>query len=283
MTAPANPKKFLLSLCVFIIPFSALTLSAEESLKRFNKKNDLLLAHFDSKTDVDDIHSIAAFATIVANEDFADLNYHAVAGAYGIQEGLYVPANELFTMAFDKNWSDAHTNFDQAVSEVHKLTTETLISGGDVWIAECGQSDFTAAVVGKIHATHPAIDTQHRIHLVQHSNWNQDAADPQKLQFVKTATDYHKIPDGNATGNGTSGFNTELRIDWSKSIKDPHLTEIWKTAVAIANRYNGKDGRYLNHAISAGGFDFSDTAEVVWILELENVPDAPAFFTVFGY
>jgi hypothetical protein len=46
----------------------------------FNLKKDLLLAQYDCKTDVDDLHSVAAFATILANPEFSGINYHAVAG-----------------------------------------------------------------------------------------------------------------------------------------------------------------------------------------------------------
>src|SRR5690606_29816020 len=121
--------------------------------------------------------------------------------------GLYVPANELFEAAFGDRWSDAHTDFDQALAEVTALISKTLADGGDVWIAECGQSDFTAAVVQKLQSTHPDLATKSRLHVVQHSNWNESSATPKKLQFVKVHTDYHKIPDGNAVGNGTPGFN----------------------------------------------------------------------------
>ena len=39
----------------------------EDTLGRFSKEQDLFLAHFDSKTDVDDIHSVAAVATMLAD------------------------------------------------------------------------------------------------------------------------------------------------------------------------------------------------------------------------
>ncbi len=290
MSKPATPSKStflnsnwrLLGVCALILSAACVSLSAEDSGNRFDKETDLLLAQFDSKTDVDDIHSVAAFATIVASEEFSELNYHAVAGAYGIQEGLYVPANELFSMAFGDHWSDAHSDFDQAENEVYALALNTLNSGGDIWIAECGQSDFTAAVVRRIKSSHTNFDTRKRIHVIQHSNWNQDSAAPEKLKYVKEHTSYQKIPDGNATGNGSPGFRTEQPIDWTRYIKDPRVSKIWETAIAIANRYNGQEGRYLNHAISEGGFDFSDIAEVAWILELEDVPDAEAFFAKFG-
>ncbi|HEY5918605.1 MAG TPA: hypothetical protein VIU13_14410, partial [Chryseolinea sp.] len=71
---------------------------------RFNVEADLLLAQFDCKTDVDDLHSAAGLSTLLSNSDFSKIKYHAVAGTYGTQEGLYVPPNELFQLAFGNSW-----------------------------------------------------------------------------------------------------------------------------------------------------------------------------------
>ena len=85
---------------------------------RFNVEKDLLLAQFDCKTDVDDLHSAAALSMLLSNSNFSKVKYHAVAGTYGIQEGLYVPPNELFQLAFGKNWTDAHENVESAIKQV---------------------------------------------------------------------------------------------------------------------------------------------------------------------
>lgn len=116
----------------------------------FDAETDLLIAHFDSKTDVDDVHSVAAFATILASPQYSHLHHHAVAGACGIQEDLYGPAEERFEAAFGEHGSDAHHDFDHARTEVSALVAKTLRTGGDVWTAECGPSDFTAAMVRAI-------------------------------------------------------------------------------------------------------------------------------------
>ena len=65
----------------------------ENMLGWFDKSKDLFLPQFDSKTDVDDVHSIAAVGTVLSDPRFADVNFPAVAGAYGTQEGEYVPSN----------------------------------------------------------------------------------------------------------------------------------------------------------------------------------------------
>ncbi len=254
-----------------------------QSTSRFDLQKDLLLAQFDCKTDVDDLHSVAALATLLSHSTFTSVKYHAVAGAYGIQDGLYVPPNELFQLAFEEeNWSDAHQNIDTAVSEVYLLIKNVVNNGGDIWIADAGQSDFSAALVKKIKIELPQIKTTDRIHIVQHSNWNEEVTSPEALNYVKAQTDYHKIPDGNATGNGTPGFRSPEFKDWRKYIKDNRLEKIWTLATAISTEYNGKDGRYNNEAVASGGLDFSDLSETCWIMGIENIQDTREFFETFA-
>jgi hypothetical protein len=255
---------------------------APQSLGRFNVENDLFLAQFDSKTDVDDIESVAAVATILADPRFSEVRYHAVAGAYGIQGGLYVPANELFELAFGSNWSDAHNDYERALGEVSALVTETLNSGGTVWIADAGQSDFSADVVRQMEKILPGIDLKERIHVVQHSDWNEEVTDPEKLAYVKATASYHKIPDGNAVGNGTPGFRTDEPVAWREYVTSSREQQIWELAIAIANRYNAKDDRYDNTAIGGGGMDFSDVSETCWIFGFAGLSDAEAFFREFA-
>jgi hypothetical protein len=249
---------------------------------QFNKEKDLLLAQFDCKTDVDDLHTVAALSTLLADSDFENINYHAVAGAYGMQEGLYVPPNPLFRAAFGDNWTDAHADFEKAVENVKAIVKPILANKGDIWIADAGQSDFSAALIKAIQNDLPDIDTKHRFHVVQHSDWNEEVTTPECLQFVKTHADYQKIPDGNGVGNGTPGFRTPENIQLKKYIEYPELLKIWELAIDISNQYNGKEGRYNNEAIAAGGLDFSDLSEVCWIFGLQDIKDVKAFFELFG-
>ncbi len=276
----------LISLIYVSLYSQALFSQAPESLmasnERFDKDHDLLLLFYDCKTDVDDLHSAAAFITLSSNREYASLSYHAVAGTYGTQEGLYVPPETLFELAFGDNWSDAHADFSNASDEVSLIAKRTLELGGNVWIAEAGQSDFSAQVVKKIQVLLPDLNTRERIHIVQHSDWNEEVTSPESLEFVKQNTAYYKIPDGNVVGNGTPGFRSPNYKKWDKRIKDPHLKRIWELAVELGNEYNGKEGRYNNEAVSAGGLDFSDTAEVCWILGLEKIKDTKKFFKRYG-
>lgn len=247
------------------------------SALKFNLEKDLLIIQYDCKTDVDDLHSIAAFATLVSHSKYENLNYHAVAGTYGMQNGLYVPPNKLFALAFGENWSDAHNSYEKALETVTQLGLKTLKSTGSLWIAEAGQSDFTFDVIKALQLALPSFDNK-RIHVVQHSDWNEEVTTPEKLDFVKSSITYYKIPDGNATKNGTPGFRSEEIIPWSDSIKGENLSQVWNLAIKLGNQYNGKDNRYLNKAIEKGGLDFSDFSEVCWILGLTDIEDANAYF-----
>ncbi|WPR73361.1 hypothetical protein [Algoriphagus sp. NG3] len=163
-----------------------------------------------------------------------------------------------------------------------KKIKKVLHKDGEIWIAEAGQSDFTAKLVKVIQAELPKIDVSQRIHVVQHSDWNEKVTSSESLTFVKATTDYHKIADGNAVGNGTPGFQIPEYTGWENKITDPELLEIWVLAVEIGLEYNGKDGRYNNEAVASGGLDFSDLSEVCYIFGIQNIKDAPEFFEEYG-
>ena len=205
-----------------------------------------------------------------------------MAGAYGIQEGLYVPADKLFELAFEGKWSDAHRDRSSALEEVSKKAAATLHQGGSIWIAEAGQSDFSADLVRRIQVELPELNLKERIHIVQHADWNEEVTTPDDLAFLKKSITYHKIPDGNATGNGTPGFRSDERINWKENVGDAKLITLWETAIDIANTYNGAEGRYLNESIQKGGLDFSDVAESAWIFGFGDLVDANDFFSEFA-
>lgn len=277
--------KIFIFIAITIISLSCKSINTDSKTttsKTFNKEKDLLLAQFDCKTDVDDLHSVAAFITLMSDANFSKINYHAVAGTYGIQEGLYVPPNDLFQLAFGDNWTDAHTNSETAVERVKEKIKITLGNHGDIWIADAGQSDFTAQLIKAVQADLPEINLKQRIHVVQHSDWNEEVTSPESLKFVMKNADYQKIPDGNAVGNGTPGFRSPEYTFWKDKITNPKLIEIWQLALDLSNKYNGKEGRYNNEAIMAGGLDFSDLSEVCWILGIQDIKDTEQFFNRYA-
>lgn len=170
--------QFLLLISSFFFVSGFTWSSQVEETTSFNFKKDLLLMHFDCKTDVDDIHSAAALKMLMSDSCFSNVDYYAVAGTYGIQEGLYVPPNELFKLAFGDKWVDAHADREKAINKMKDVTLKCLLTGGNIWIAEAGQSDFSAELIKAIQKDAPTVNTSKQIHIVQHSNWNEEVTTP---------------------------------------------------------------------------------------------------------
>ena len=162
------------------------------------------------------------------------------------------------------------------------ITTNTLERGGNIWIADAGQSDFSAALIRNIKFTIPKIETKSRINVVQHSDWNESVTASDNLSYVKANTSYHKIPDGNVIGNGSPGFKTDKIVIWQDYMMNPEIVKVWELAIEIANEYNGTEGRYKNPEIANGGMDFSDVSETCWIFGFESLINVEDFFQEFS-
>lgn len=254
---------------------------APARIGHFDAARDLLIANFDSKTDPDDFHSVAALATMLADPRLACVRYIAVAGAYGQQEGKFLPAPRLYDLAFRSRWTDADRDREQAAALVAAEASEALRKGGHIWVQEAGQSDFTAMVLRRLEAAAPGIEIRARITVVQHSDWNEEQTAPEALAYVGARTGYVKIPDGNVSGNGSPGFRTADGALWEAVLSRPRIGAIWAEARRQASSTNGRNGGYDNPAIAAGGFDFSDAAEAAWIFGFSNLRDPADFFKTF--
>jgi len=249
-------------------------LSKSYSRQHFDKTKDLLLANFDLKPDEDDVMAAAAFGCLLQHEDFKGVNYYVVAGAYGVQEHAFVEIavpgyyNQLFGKE-NKTWTNAHKNWEASVKEAAKKVLNTLKSGGKVFVAEAGQSDFTydvCQVLLQKGVSESAIKT--RIIIVQHSDWNENKTTQSKLTWLKENTDYNKIEDGNKT-NGTPNYK-DGDTKWLKRAKaadnpNKFTKQAWTEASRICNEWKAS---WDNEVISAGGVDFSDVVEFWWIFEL---------------
>lgn len=249
--------------------------------KEFDIEKDFVLFNFDLKTDVDDVHTVAALDLILKAPRFQSLNYLAVSGTYGVQGGLYVPANRLFDMVFADNWVDAHLQREKALASAAKAVQEVLNSGGRVWVVEAGQSDFTKEIIETVEHNGTKVDKAHFV-VVQHSSWNENETSRDALHFVQNNTSYYKIPDGNTADNGTPGFNT---VSFPvKTLEESSLlsSQVWQEANKISEQFNGVNERYKNENIANGGADFSDLVEVTWILDITNVDTVEQFFAQFN-
>ncbi len=239
------------------------------TLGSFDKSKDILLCNYDGKPDEDDLLAVAGWATMLSDARFSGVNYHCTAGAYGKQNGRFIDEPRLFNLAFGGDrWSDADGARNNAETVVANKAMAALRAGGDVWVAEAGQSDFTADVVRRIKAQMPNVNTRNRIHVVQHSDWNERQTTNNDLNYVRNNTDYNKIPDGNSSGNGTPGLNTRNGSQWGRATSDPQVGQVWSEARAAARRWFGIN--WDNDVIKADGMDFSDTVEAMFIFGFRN-------------
>ncbi|MCI2285277.1 hypothetical protein L3081_20205 [Colwellia sp. MSW7] len=249
-----------------------LSLNSYSADLKFNADKDLLLLNFDLKTDVDDVHTIAALDLILQSNEFKNINYYAVSGTYGIQAGLYVPRDTLFNIVFKNNWTDAHMHKQNSINNTVKHISKTLSTNGKVWIAEAGQSDFTQELLIALDEFGIPF-SKDNIMVVQHSTWNEKETSVDALNFVKAKTTYIKVEDGNKENNGSPGFNNETypvkNLENEKFIS----SEAWTEANKISSQYNGVNGRYNNKAISNGGADFSDLVEITSILNIKDTKE----------
>lgn len=272
--------KHLIQKLVFLA-MSLFSCNAYSTPATFNIDKDLLLLHFDLKTDVDDVHTVAALHSILQSKRFSKLNYFAVSGTYGVQSGLYVPADDLFNLVFNKQWTDAHNYRAVAIINTLSKIKPIIAKGGRVWISEAGQSDFTQTLLLTLRKNNINYSKEQFI-VVQHSDWNEKETSAEALQYVKAHTTYVKLPDGNQENNGSPGFNTDKLL--IKTLENNTLAagNIWHEANRVSFKYNGINGRYNNKTISSGGVDFSDLVEVIYALNINEIANAHQFFNQFS-
>lgn len=233
----------------------------------YNRSRDLIALHFDHAPDLDDGHAAAAAFVV---QDQLGLAVQVVGGTYGVYSAdRYVPASEsLMNSIWGSAWLNAHSNRASAVDQAAIRWVGTLAAGGDVWIAEGGPSDFSAAVVRQIQQQYPEFQTRQRIHLIQHSKWNEDHALRADLNFVRANTNYVVIEDGNEP-NSTADLR-EFRQSFVDRARASAYSGAWNAAFAYLSPYEK--------------LDFSDTVELLYILgigtsQIANADDfANSFF-----
>lgn len=266
----------------------------------FHLPRDIFCPHFDTKPDLDDVHAQAAVGSIIAHPSLAGIDVFAVAGAYGEQGGEFVESFGVMELAFQGNWTSttgAGYDWASAVEKSAQRMEAAIKRGGDVWIAEAGQSDFSYDAIQIVLAKLPGTDPK-RFHIVQHSQWNEDVSDDEKVAWLKAHIDYIRIEDGNFP-NATPDFKTFPDGDttkgedphgqlagveqlWTQVTSHPALGPLWTEAKRIADAYN-PIAAYNNTAIQAGGFDFSDASEACHIFGMGKplINDHADFFNVF--
>jgi hypothetical protein len=191
----------------------------------------------------------------------------AVSGAYGKNAGEF---NANSDAVMDAAWNDcgewlaAHTDREYVVIELRKRWITVLKDNGDIWVKEGGQSDITADVVKRIRNQAPYLDTATRIHVVQHSQWNEDQTTDAALTYARENTQYVRIRDANAYLNIKGGdrasveaasshpnFGTAWRVPDSAS-SATSTRELPKGQMqATVNRPLIRDGRGSHRALGS--------------------------------
>lgn len=243
---------------------------------RFDPALDLLVANYDSKPDVDDLHAVASLGSVLQHPDFACVDFIATHGAYGIQTGEFMPAADLFTLAFGTKWIDAHAKREEAIAKLAQRMQTALAQGGKVWIAEAGQSDVSAEAVKRLPE-----GMWRGVNIVQHSYWNESQTSSDAMNTVVYNTTYHRIQDGNFPENGTPDFNTDDSAAWETLLVHPTLGPVWTEAKRLSDKHNPV-AEYVNPAVEKGGLDFSDTAEIAYIFGFEDMVGVDEFVERFA-
>ena len=233
--------------------------SEKEQEKKFSPERDLLSLHYDHAPDKDDGHSAVADLTILQSlygANWIKRHVVVVSGAYGKNAKRF---NTKSDAVMDATWNDCggwmagHANRKKVIVDLDKRWSTILQAGGDVWVKEGGQSDITAEVVKRMKTKVPPINTATRIHVVQHSNWNENQTTDAALAYTRKETQYIKIRDANAYLN-VKGGNTAFT---QAALAHPVFGSVWKAAFTY---YDPKDR-----------LDFSDTGELLHILGLGEI------------
>jgi len=234
-------------------------------------RGDIIMLHYDHAPDKDDGHSAAADRSILETTfgcNGLQSQVIPVGGTYGTNANSYNSASEAVMDAVYNDastcaigWQDAHADWASVVStEVQKWKVALdSASGAHIWVKEGGQSDLTADVVGQLLLEYSESVIKSRVHVVQHSNWNEDKTTSSDLAYVKDKTDYIRIKDANSYLNiqPNSNANTATINSFvAAATNHPIFGPGW---VAAFNYYS------TSHRL-----DFSDTGELMWILGLGN-------------
>jgi hypothetical protein len=246
----------------------------------FDRTKDILIAQFDSKPDADDIQTQAALGCILSHIDNKDVNYYAVAGAYGIQTGKFIDSRSLFAMAFgaeNVKWTDANVDLVNSVTRIKDKVKPILLAGGKVWVQEAGQSNVTADWIAALlnDGVSPTI-IKNNVMIVQHSQWNEDQTAASDFSYIKSKATYIAIDNGNNnSGSGanrgpdTPNYRSSVvgYMNEAKSSSNPNSNAkaLWTEADKIIKASGFNDTR---STIPFGGVDFSDCVESWYILEL---------------
>ncbi|ADE54253.1 hypothetical protein [Coraliomargarita akajimensis] len=261
----------------------------------FDKTKDLFIAQFDSKPDPDDLQAIAAIGSMLAHPDLHNVDYYAVQGCVSDsftgttnQNNSFIRSDSLMTDAFGaqnvrwtqagqdqrNTWPDgsfgvSNPNWTASVTRVKNKAKEALDRGGNIYVMEAGNSDFSYDWMNELINTtgYSTATTQSRIIVVQHSDWNEtNTSSATILNWVRNNTDYRRLEDGNG-GNSTPNYKNAT-ANWVNSVRtttnpNAYTRNLWEKAWQA---YQGKVPSWSEMDTGIG--DFSDAVEAWYIFNI---------------
>ncbi len=269
-------------------------------LGQVDKSKDAVFFFFDNKPDADDIQSQAGVGTMLRDPRFRGLNYWGVLGTTGQQRSAFLNSNTVMDLCLGAgNWVLSHpitsgptgsprgtSQWNNALNQTQSRALSVLNGGGDIFIVEAGQSDFSADLVRRIKQRNGSINTKQRVHIYQHSTlpaFNERQTREADLNYVMNNTDYTRVPNGNSGGNGSPQLTSRSGAQFNKAISlGAGAGACWREARRVANANNfGGNGHYENPSIEAGGFDFSDVVEFTYFTGFNSLRNVNDFFNEF--
>jgi len=223
--------------------------------------NDLLVLHYDNCPDRDDGHAIPAGKSIV--EKYGINNVLTVNGTCGnsIRNRFVDESQSVMQASWGNSYLDAHNQRNLSVNTAAIRWASTLSNGAHVWVAEGGQSDFTADVVRKIESNYGSSSLK-RIHIIQHSAgstaYNEKFTDAANLAYLKNRTSYQPVANGNVGGNGTADLNAQSSY-FVFTARASRFSAEWNAGFD----YLPPDCAVRKESCK---LDFSDTVEVLYII-----------------
>jgi len=246
-------------LSIFVLVVSSVSLLHAGEAK-FDSGKDFISLHYDHAPDKDDAHSAAAdrsMLEVLYGREWLKKHVVAVSGTYGEKnaKGFNPKSDAVMDAVWNEcgGWLDGHKQRKDTTEEIAKRWLPVLNAGGDVWVKEGGQADITAEVIRALKKRNPSIDYKKRVHVVQHSHWNENKSGDDALAYCKKETDYIRIKDANAYLNQKKG-NAAFE---KAALEHPVFGGSWKAAFAYY-----KPSERL---------DFSDTGELMHILGLGEI------------
>lgn len=241
---------------------------------------DILALHYDIAPDLDDLHAMAAGCNVTK---CFGLDPCVVIGAHGenresdykqTQNGAtrQQHAQNVADLSFGAgNYLDTNgissAQWDVAAKAQAQKWFDAINSGGQIWVAEGGPSDFTRDVLDELIALGiPQAQLSNVINVIQHSVWNENETNNADLNFVQANTDYTKIADGNAANNTTADLNDNSQLaQFRPWAENSECGAAWIEALRVLNPTNK--------------LDFSDVVELLHIVGIpKSVIDTPLEF-----